>query len=205
MKCLITLFLLSLLLQACSGGSIKRWSFSSSGDTELKDYKFIKGSRKNRPSWIEKPQSFGKRQDFFFSFETTPKTTKEIACNLVKAYARERIAEEITAFLTDKEDAKELWVQFARDKAFELFQESLSKAQILDEYWEQKRITDLTTGDDIDFYTCALLIQFQKEDFKNTVDELRKLIKNEFGPKKAIEMKTINWEDRFIKYRKGAF
>ena len=96
---LLTLFIFIILQYGCSTSDVK----VKEREYELKrDYVVIDSNLDVRPIWVSDVQAWAKDSGnvdkyVYFSFETTPKIDREVACDLAKTNARADIASEIDA------------------------------------------------------------------------------------------------------------
>jgi hypothetical protein len=101
-KLLSVLLILSL---GASCSSKKKVKDVDNSETISKDFEIKDASSTIRPGWIEDAEVWSEQENMdvkkyrYFSFETEPKVSREIACNLARANVRSDIAAEITTFV----------------------------------------------------------------------------------------------------------
>ncbi|MFZ4712123.1 MAG: hypothetical protein ACOYL6_00290 [Bacteriovoracaceae bacterium] len=197
-------------------------------DTIQLDYEVKEASSMKRPTWVESASQWadeteGKEPEKFryLSFQTEPKVSREIACNLARANIKTDIAGEIVTFIQ-----KELGVskegqasidannpetkpmrEFVEETLVEKIQSLINGASVVNTYWEKRQYLQ-SKGAKKDYigYTCASLIRIEHERLKMAVEEAaKKVIAKADDPetkenvKKALENASVNFE----KARKG--
>ena len=105
MKKLITTLAVATFITSCSSNKSKAVKDVDNTDTIQKDY-IVRDAKSNyRPGWTVDANDWADERDLdtktfkYFSFETEPKVSREMACNLARANARADIAGEITTFI----------------------------------------------------------------------------------------------------------
>ncbi len=172
-------------------------------DDIKKDYIVRDASSSVRPAWIEDAKlwasQFGRASDeLYFSFETEPKVTRELACDFAKANLRAQIAGDISsdinqtvstaleaengssALNTDVKSVKE----YMETTLVQKVQGKLIGTEIEKTYWEKRNYQKkLGSVRDFDGFTCAILVKMRKDDFTALVnivrEDLSSRIKNE--------------------------
>src|SRR6056300_258066 len=102
----IWLLMTIIILSSCSSTDKDDRKLEEREHENLKrDYTVRDASSKFRPGWIEDAEVWAKNYSYdlqkfrFFSFESEPKVSRTMACNLAKANAKADIAGEITTFI----------------------------------------------------------------------------------------------------------
>jgi hypothetical protein len=197
-------------------------------DTIKLDYEVREASSMKRPTWVENATQWateteGKEPEKYryLSFQTEPKVSREIACNLARSNAKADIAGEVVTFIQ-----KELGVskegqasidannpetkpmrEFVSETLVEKIQSLINGASVVNTYWEKRQYLQ-AKGAKKDYigYTCTSLIRIEHERLKNLVDEAAKKVvakaddpETKENVKKALENATVNFE----KARKG--
>ena len=108
MKNILIVVSLLILVSSCSSKPEKvlpKGPEETKNDEIQKEYVVTDSISKTRPGWIEDSELWARSKGFdiksyrYFSFETEPKVSRSIACNLAKANARADIASEISTFI----------------------------------------------------------------------------------------------------------
>lgn len=229
-KILASLFLLSLV--ACSSAPKKvevvERPVEEIKHTEIKrEYEVRDASSNFRPGWIEDAEVWAKQNEKdldknrFFSFETEPKVTRGVACDIAKANARLDIASEITTFIektlgTTQEGNASVDLnspklsplkEYMENTLAEKIQSIIHGASVVKTYWEQREYKkSLGAKEDFKAFTCAVLVRMEAERLKKSVDEAANFVAKKVedpeakeNVKKALE----NVSDNFIKARRG--
>jgi len=205
------LFIVSFVSIACSHVSpIKNFDkykdIERYGEASLrvarKDYLVIKTSAypsHKRPNWISHPQKFGVKMfskqlgkgRLLFSFETAPKTSKDIACTIARAYTREDMADFIIQFYRKGEEARP-WDAYLMSEGHEFLKTFLKKVQLNKTYWEQREYApEIGHGSKTDAYVCALLVSISEHSFIKVMRTLRKRIIKKFSYTKRTDLVAL--------------
>jgi hypothetical protein len=190
----LSVLLLCLFAVACSSNKDLNRELEETEHEELKPSFIVReASSKTRPGWIEDAEVWSyqnmkdqSKNNRFFSFETEPKVSRQIACDLAKASANADIASEIATFIdkqlaTSTEGAAGIDENNPQIQALREFTESTlaQKTQALihgaapvKTYWE-KREYKQTMGAKKDFvaWTCAVLVRMDSKRLATAVDE----------------------------------
>ena len=146
-------------------------------------YTVVNAARDTRPQWIDSPQADSRNlaaasdRNLYFSFESGPKISKEIACNIVRVYARDDLAKKIVDFYLDDRDVEgEIdlnWRLIMASEGSRVFKKALKSSKILATYWE-RRLYPPKIGDseEIEGFSCALWIEVSQELFSKALKEL---------------------------------
>jgi len=205
------LFIMSTVLIACSQNPLEK-RLSKYGDIERegeaslrvarKDYRVIKTSlppSKQRPKWISHPQKFGPKKlpkksrkgKLFFSFETGPKTNREIACTMARAYTRQDVADFLVKFYRKGEE-KRAWDAYLMTEGHQYLKSFLKQAKLKKTYWEHRQYApQIGYEDKTNAYVCALLVSISEYSFIKAMRTLRKRIIKKFSYKKKTELRTL--------------
>ncbi len=156
-----------------------------------RDYVVSEASSLTRPGWIEDPilwsQEYGKEVEKyrFFSYETEPKVSRKIACDLAKAQVRADIAGEISTFIdrqlgTSMEGVSSVDQNNPDLKALKEYTEStlvektkafVHGASVVKTYWEKRRYQqELGAQKDFMAFTCAVYVRMDAQKLANAVD-----------------------------------
>jgi len=193
-----------------------------------KDYEVRDASSNTRPGWVEDAElwakEYGKEQkgDFrFFSFETEPKVSREIACNLAKANAKADIAGEIATFI-DKQlgssqegsaaiDENNPHIRPLRDFVENTLAEKIMAlihgAAVAKTYWEKRDYqVKLNAKKDFLAYTCAAFIRIPTKNLQRAIDEAANhTVKAVDDPETKENVKNAlkGASENFVKARQG--
>ena len=167
----------------------------SSQKLAREDFIILNRSQEKRPLWISHPQKFGKLKTdnsgrLFFSFETTPKIKKEMACNIARAYAREDLSRFIIRFFTEGEEDR-AWNEFLVTQGHEFLRDFLKSSRLMRTYWEQRRYRNDYDDNESISYTCALLISIREVEFKKAILELQNRVIKHLNDIKAQDIQQI--------------
>ena len=215
MKLIYGLLLLSLV--ACSSSKKEAELEEREHDEISRDYVVIDAAGQIRPGWIEDPILWAKERykDYdtekyrFFSYETDPKVSRKIACDLAKANARADIAGEITTFI-DKQlgtsiegyssvdennpDVQAL-KEYTESTLVEKTKTLVHGASVIKTYWEKRSYkADLGAKKDFIAYTCAVYVRMDSARLAKAVDDAARAVmeraansKEKDNVKKALE------------------
>ncbi len=173
------------------------------------DFIVLNRSQKKRPVWISHPQKFGRGKGdssgrLFFSFETSPKIEKEMACNIARAYAREDLSRFIISFFSKGEEDK-VWNEFLSTKGHEFLRNFLKSSRLMKTYWEQRRYRNEYDDNQSSSYTCALLISVKEGEFNQAILELQNRVIKSLGFRKSEDIqrvrKALDAENFLLFYR----
>jgi hypothetical protein len=227
-----TLLLISILSLAVACSSKKVTSedrpLEEVKNTEIqKEYEVKDASSNIRPGWIEDAEVWAKQNEKnidknrFFSYETEPKVTRSVACDVAKANVNADIASEITNFI-DKTFAQSTEGQASVDMnnpkltpmreylATNLSQKTQSLihgAAIVKTYWEQREYKkSLGAKEDFKAYTCSVLIRMDADRLKKAVDDAANFVAKKVEDKEMkakVEKALEAAGDNFVKARRG--
>ncbi len=201
------------VLFACSQSAIEKefskYSTSYENRDALRkvareDYKVLNSSiysvSKEIPGWISHPQKYGsialgkkksRKEQLFFSFITTPKTNREIACTMARAFTRHDMADFLVKFYREGEESRE-WDSFLITEGHEYLKEFFKEAVLEKTYWEHREYRgDLGLDGTKNAYVCALLIRVKEESLKSALRNLQNKIIKEFSYRRPLEIKAV--------------
>jgi hypothetical protein len=189
---LTLIVMMSILGMSCSSTKKERVPEDVENEDIQKDYKVKDASSNIRPGWIEDAEVWagGHGKDTakyrFFSYETDPKVSRNISCNLAKANTRVDIASEITTFIdkslgfsqegnasVDENNPQVVALrEYVENTLAEKVQALIHGAAVVKTYWEKRRyLKSEGAKKDYNAYTCAVLIRMSSKRLKNAVDE----------------------------------
>jgi hypothetical protein len=229
-KILASLFLLSLV--ACSSTPKKvevvERPLEEVKHTDIKrEYEVRDASSNFRPGWIEDAEVWAKQNEKdidknrFFSFETEPKVTRSVACDIAKANARVDIASEITTFIektlgTTQEGNAAIDLnspklsplkEYMENTMAEKVQSIIHGASVVKTYWEQREYKkSLGAKEDFKAFTCAVLIRMEADRLIKSVDEAASFVAKKVEDpeaKETVKKALQNVSENFIKARQG--
>jgi hypothetical protein len=152
-------------------------------DTIKKDYLVTDASHTTRPIWAVDAQLWAEEnerntEEFrYFSYETDPKTNREMSCELAKSTARSDIAAEITSFIqynlsSSKEGDASIDLNNPKARKLSQYMETtlaqkvqalITGAAVLKLYWEKRNYKkELGANDDFMGFTCSALLRMEK-------------------------------------------
>ncbi len=211
-------------LAACSSAPEKTLTEEKHEDLQ-RDYRVVDASSQKRPSWIEDAQQWAKENGQqvetyrFFSFETDPKTNRELACSLAKANARADVDGGITTFIQkplgysqegapsgDGTNAPQVR-EFVENTLAEKVQAMLHGVSVIKSYWE-KRNYDVSLGAPGNYsaYTCAVLLRMESNTLKTAINKAAQdVVKAADDPDTKANVKEAlkNIGQDFLKARAG--
>ena len=192
-----------------------------------KDYIVVDASSDVRPGWIEDAEVWANNKDLdiekyrYFSYETSPRVDRNIACQLAKANARADIAGEITTFI-DKQLASSQEGSSAIDEnnpqlapLREYVENNLSEktqalihgAAVSKTYWEKRRyLAERGAKRDFTAYTCGVFIRMGDKRLSDAIERAANFVARKAADPetKATVKKALNdLPEKFRKARTG--
>ncbi|MCK5074260.1 MAG: hypothetical protein KAQ98_12590 [Bacteriovoracaceae bacterium] len=182
-----------------------------------------------RPGWIDNPQLWAKEHkgDFdttkytYFAYETDPKASRKLSCQLARSYARVDIASEIATFIDkslaesdegsvaiDENNPQTRGLRnFVENTLAEKIQALIHGSRPLKIHWEKRKYKKkFGAKRDFTAYTCAAFIRMDNGRLKDAIDEAANFVSEEADDpatkanvKKALE----NVEEKFVKAKNG--
>ena len=208
MKKIIFSSLLSVLILSCA--SSKKYGDTEHEDLE-KDYIVKDSSGKYRPGWIEDASGWASenKKDLgkyaFYSFETTPKVSRQIACELAKARVRSDIAGEIATEISKEIDQEiqgnpgidennpdiQSLKEFVDSYLSSRIQRTVYGASVKKTYWEKRFYQkDLGASKNYFAHTCAVFVSIPKSNLNKSIEaaqrELEKIDRQNTGEEKEV-------------------
>lgn len=197
-------------------------------NTEIKkEYEVRDASSNFRPGWIEDAEVWAKQNEKgidknrFFSYESEPKVTRGVACDIAKANVRADIASEITTFIektlgTTQEGNASVDMnnpklsplkEYMENTLAEKVQAMIHGASVVKSYWEQREFKkSLGAKEDFKAYTCAVLIRMDADRLRKSVEEAASFVVKKVDDPEAkenVKKALQNVSENFIKTRKG--
>lgn len=221
------LSLLMILSLSVSCSSKKKVKDVDNSKTIAKDYEVKDSSSNVRPGWIEDAEIWAEQEKMdtakyrFFSYETEPKVSRDIACNLAQANTRATIAGEITTFIQrslaastegqsaidpNNPDTKPVR-EYISTTLSERVQSLIHGAAVIKTYWEKRNYyVKMGAKKDYVAFTCATLIRMDAARLSSAIDKAAEEIVKKApdqdikdNVKKALE----NLNEDFVKARQG--
>ncbi len=201
----MNVLMILMLIVSCARSPQKReLEDKDQSRTIKKDYIVRDASSSLRPGWIvsatdwahlraKKDKTIDTATFRYFSFETEPRTSREMACNLAKANVRADVASEITTFIQktlaettegqtsiDPENPETLPLRsFVQNELIEKVQAVLTGASIEKTYWELRQYQQaLGAARDYRAFTCAVLVRMSHEIIQRSLDQVRREMMN---------------------------
>ncbi|HAZ14333.1 MAG: hypothetical protein A2X86_19090 [Bdellovibrionales bacterium GWA2_49_15] len=232
MKKTVMLMALVLVFTSCSSTKKEKELVEVKHEEIRKDYEVRDTSSGEgiRPGWVEDAavwaEEYGKTAkdgaDFrFFSFETEPKVSREIACNLAKANAKADIAGEIATFIDKQLGAStegsasidpnnpktQPLREFVSNTLAEKIMALIHGASIVKTYWE-KRDYQKSRGAKADYigFTCASLVRIPTKELQKAIDEAANHVVNAVddpGTKENVKKALNDASENFVKAKQG--
>ncbi|MCP4913617.1 MAG: hypothetical protein GY909_10900 [Oligoflexia bacterium] len=193
-----------IFVSSCSSSKNEAFVYTK---RQIIDYKVVESSHDGYPLWIRKPQSVGSKiadgEKYYFAFETTPKINKKIACNLLKAYGREKIVNEVFKFATKgkNKSVKVLLAENGKDLAMKNFK----KTNIIQSFWEDRMYPPLPG--DAKYRAgsvCAYLIEVKRSEISKIFKSYKLLVGRSF-PNQSLVQEFEGLEGAFFRYRNKSF
>lgn len=221
------IFACMLVMVACSSKPKRVVKDVDNSETIKKDYEVKDASSNIRPGWVEDAEIWAAQEGWdvkkyrYFSFETEPNSSRQIACNVAKANARADIAAEITTFI-QKSLASSEYGQLAIDPnnpqteplrgyvqndLKERVQGLIHGSSVVKTYWEKRSyLTKLGAKKNYMGQTCAVLVRMDADLLKEAISKasegiVKKVTDQELkdNVKKALD----NLDEDFLKARQG--
>ncbi len=192
-----------------------------------REYVVKDASSNFKPGWIEDAEVWAKNHSKdmkkyrYFSYETEPKVSRSIACNLAKANAKTDIAGEISTFI-DKQLAQsqegqagidennpnvQALREYVENTLAEKVQAMIHGAAVVKTYWEKRLYKqDLGAKKDYKAYTCSVFIRMDAKRLNTAVERAANLlVKTVDDPstKANVKKALLNVSDNFVKARQG--
>jgi hypothetical protein len=210
---------------ACS--SKKKVKDVDNSATIAKDFEVRDASSSIRPGWIEDAEVWVDQEKMdtskyrYFSFETEPKVSREMACNLAKANVRANIAGEIAVFIQkslaesqegsaaiDPNNPKTQGMrEFVSNTLAEKIQAMVNGAAIIKDYWEKRNYQQkLGAKKDYIGFTCASLVRMESSRLKAAVEKASEdIVKKVDDPetKENVKKALEKIDEDFVKARHG--
>lgn len=223
MKLLSVLLILTLGV-ACS--SKKKVADVDNSQTIARDYEVRDASSTVRPGWIEDAEIWTAQENMdtkkfrYFSFETEPKVSREIACNLAKANVRADIASEITTFIQKSLAASQEGApaidpnnpktqpmrEYVSNTLAEKVQSLIHGAAVIKTYWEKRNyLQKMGAKKDYVGFTCATLVRMEEGRLKAAIDKASEDLVEKADPelKENVKKALQNLDEDFVKARHG--
>jgi hypothetical protein len=224
MKKLLLVLLVITLGASCS--SKKKVKDVDNSETISKDFEVKDASSTIRPGWIEDAEVWTEQENMdvkkyrYFSFETEPKVSREIACNLAKANVRSDIAAEITTFIQkslsesmegsasiDPNNPKTQKLRdYVSNTLSERVQSLINGAAVIKTYWEKRNYKQsLGAKKDYIGFTCATLIRMETDRLKAAIEKASEDLveKADKDVKDNVKKALENLDEDFVKARHG--
>lgn len=222
------LFLFSVVLSlgvSCASKKDDRDLEEREHDNISREYQVVDASSNVRPGWIEDAEVWSRNhskdiQKFrFFSYETEPKVSRKISCDLAKANAKADIAGEIATFI-DKSLASsqagnasidennpnvQALREYVENTLAEKVQALIHGAAVEKTYWE-KRSYQKKLGAKKDFkaYICAVYIRIPQERLNRAIDEAANHVINQTDDPETKENVKNALKDASENFKKAA-
>lgn len=220
------LILTTLLATGCSSTKKEEMPEDREHEDIKRDYEVKDASSQKRPGWVEDAEVWAKghgkdtKKFRFFSFETEPKVSRSISCNIAKANARADIAGEIATFIDkslttategnaniDENNPQiESLKQYVENTLAEKIQALIHGAAVEKTYWEKRKyLKKLGAKKDFTGWTCAVFLRIPSERLNTAIDEAANFVVKKADPeirekvKKAMNDASTN----FVKAKAG--
>lgn len=222
------LFISTLILLTSCGSSDKEREVEDRENTEIqRDYVVKDASSNYKPGWIEDPEVWArdKGKDTtkyrYFSFETEPKVSRRIACDIAKANVKADIGGEIATFIDKQlatstegnasidENSPNLQPlrQYVESTLAQKVQALIHGAAVVKTYWEKRAYkVELGAKKDFNAYTCAVFVRMSSKRLATAVDEAANFVTNQAGDeatKSNVKKALDNASDNFNKAKRG--
>lgn len=221
----VLIAILALGIVACSSTREKNVKDQDISEDFQKDYIIRDAQSKTRPGWIVDSNDWAEKENLdldkhrFFSFETEPKVSREMACNYAKANANAEVAGEITTFIK-KSFGSSMEGQAAIDpnnpitqpmrnymenSLVEKVQAIITGANVYKKHWEKRQyLKDRGAKRDYIGYTCAVMVRIERDILQAAIDQVRAEMMNkttDSNLKNNVKNALNKAEEDFIKMR----
>lgn len=218
--------ILTVLLYGCSSTE-PELRVEDNTETIQRDY-IVRGASSNiKPQWIEDAGRWAtkSKQDVkkfrYFSYETTPKVDRQIACSLAKTNVRVDIASEVATFIqktlgsskegqaaiNENDPQLEEMREFVENTLAEKVQGMIHGASVERTYWEKRKYRKkMGAKRDFTGYTCAALIKIEADRLRAAVDNASKLVVNKVSQPEAkakVQKALDKVTEDFLRARQG--
>jgi len=215
------------LLFGCAGHKKERETEGREHENIKRDYMVRDASSNTRPGWTENAELWAKehgkdiKKYRFFSYETEPKVSRGIACNLAKANVKTDIAGEIATFIdkqlavsqegnasVDENNPKvRAMREFVENTLAEKVQALIHGAAIVKTYWEKRKyMQKLGAKQDFIVYTCAVFLRMPSDRLARAINEAANHVANSTddpSTKDNVKRALKNASDNFVKAKTG--
>jgi hypothetical protein len=232
MKWTVNFLLMSLLLGLVSCSSTKneldRDLDEKDNDNIEREYKVSNASSNYRPGWIEDAEIWAKKygkdtkKHRYFSYESTPKVDREIACSFATAKVKSKIAGEITTFIEQKlASSKEGRASIDESNPdtqplTEYIENTLAQktvalihgAATIKTYWEKRKYKkDMGAKRDYTGYSCGILVRMSSDRLASLIRKAAQGIEKQAEKREVkdnVKNALKNIDGDFIKARQGS-
>lgn len=200
-------FIFIFIFISCSHSYIPRLKYNKRGFDSI-SYKVESQSSPQVSKWVKFPEKMARERSLsdeylYFSFITGPKFSKEIACNLIKAYGRDQIADQMILALKLGPERKAEKENYLQEDILLYFQDNIPHAEIIDSYWEERKYFEVNdSGEDVKGYICALWVKVSKRDILELIKNGKSNFIEVFSDIPGLANEVKNWEQDFLNYRK---
>ena len=191
MKKLLMLFVIGAVTVSCATKDNRELE-EREHEEIARDYLVRDASSSKRPGWIEDAELWSRNHSKdtkkfrYFSYETDPKVSRNISCNLAKANARTDIAGEIKTFIDKQLGAStqgnanidennpniQALREYVENTLAEKIQALIHGAAVEKTYWEKRAyLKEKGAKKDFTAWTCAVYIRMPSERLKRSIDE----------------------------------
>lgn len=191
-----------------------------------KDYEVRDASSTIRPGWVEDAEVWANQEGWdikkyrYFSFESTPNSSRQLACNLAKANARGDIASEITTFIKKSLASSEQGQvaidpnnpesepirSYVQNDLSERVQGLIHGSSVVKTYWEKRNyLVKLGAKRNYIGETCAVLIRMDAGLLADAIKKAAQGIEDKATPelKENVKKALKNLDEEFLKARQG--
>ena len=189
-----------LLLASCSGTDKGRRVHDREHENIKRDFVVTDASSDYRPGWIEDATVWARdngqdvRRYRYFSFETSPKGARNVACNLARADVRASIAGEIAtsinrkfnSFMEGRSSVDEnnpdvrAMKEFVETSLTEVTTANVHGAEVLKTYWEKRDYQkDLGAQDDFSAWVCAVFVRMDADRLEALIRSANESVANQ--------------------------
>lgn len=227
MKKLILTTLVLTLGVSCASKKDDRELEEREHENISREYQVVDASSNSRPGWIEDAEVWSRNHSKdtakfrYFSYETEPKVSRKISCELAKVNAKADIAGEIATFI-DKSIASssagnasidennpnvQALREYVESTLAEKVQALIHGAAIEKTYWEKRKYKkDLGAKKDFSAYICAVYVRIPKERLNRAIDEAANHVINQTDDpetKANVKKALQDVSDNFNKAKSG--
>ena len=216
----------AMLLYGCSSSPKREVKDVDNSESIKRDFEVKDASSNIRPGWIEDAEVWARQEGWdikkyrYFSFETEPNASRQMACSLAKANVRADIASEITTFIKKSLASSEQGQMaidpsnpvsepirsYVQNDLSERVQGLIHGSSIVKTYWEKRSYLEkLGAKKNYVGQTCAVLVRMDAGLLNDAINKAAQGIEKSAAPelKENVQKALDNLDEEFMKARQG--